>query len=45
MPFVKNINKNVEVYKKKGWVKIRNFLKKEELLFIKSNIDNFIKKL
>ena len=38
MPFVKNIDREVEVYKKKGWVKIENFLKKDELHIIKSNI-------
>ena len=44
MPFVKNIDREVEVYKKKGWVKIENFLKKDELRIIKCNINSFIKK-
>ena len=43
MPFIKNIDRDVKVYKKKGWVKIKNFLKKKELSLIRSNIENFIK--
>ena len=43
MPFIKNIGRNIEVYKKK-LVKNKEFFIKKELHFIKSNIDNLIKK-
>ena len=44
MTLIKKIDRDVKTYKKKGWVKIKNFLKKEELSFIENNINSFIKK-